>query len=206
MAKQLSLRTGWAAVDTDAEVVKRSGMSIDDIFSSQGEPHFRMLESSVLKELASASDMLRNGVIISCGGGLPVMDENYQILDQMGTIVCLYADANILAMRVVEGEVRPLLEKPLSDEKIAITSVEVATKMQETMRIELAKTFNDDATAELDCENGRSKSKLQAVENRLRTLLSQRATTYNRPRYKIDTTQLSAVEVSDRIISLLSLV
>jgi len=41
---------GWEAVDTDDEVVRLAGKSIPDIFSQDGEPHFRKLERQALME------------------------------------------------------------------------------------------------------------------------------------------------------------
>lgn len=157
-ASLLSSRLGYVQIDTDAAIVAKTGMSVSEIFSSLGEPAFRDLETELLKALAS--DAVATDRVVSCGGGLPVREENYRLLESMGSVICLYATTEMLTARVLSGETRPLVH---------------------------------------------SQSPVQ-TEERINTLMSQRATTYNRPRYRIDTTKLTPAEVCDQIISLLSLV
>ncbi len=67
--------------DVDAEIVRRAGMSIPEIFRTQGEAAFRRLESDVLADLGKCS-----GLVIATGGGCVTKEENYEHLHQNGCI------------------------------------------------------------------------------------------------------------------------
>lgn len=136
-----------------------AGMPIDRIFATCGEHHFRQLETEVVEKLLGSKDLQPEPVIVSCGGGLPVKESNYLLLESLGHVVCLYAQVDVLTKRVLSGETRPLLQ---SDSEAATAS-------------------------------------------RLSSLLKQRSTTYSRPRYRIDTTDLSPLEVCQQIIRLIGL-
>ncbi|MEE8807119.1 MAG: shikimate kinase [Lactimicrobium sp.] len=70
--------------DTDTILEQRFGTSIRTCFETHGEPYFRMKETELAKELAA-----KEGVIISCGGGIIKQDENMQVLSQHGIVVWL---------------------------------------------------------------------------------------------------------------------
>ena len=44
ISKALCTLLGYSRIDTDDEIVKEAGMSINDIFAKFGEEHFRKLE------------------------------------------------------------------------------------------------------------------------------------------------------------------
>lgn len=48
-----------------------TGMSISDIFETYGEEYFRELETNLLIEMQS-----RSNVVVSCGGGVPMRERN----------------------------------------------------------------------------------------------------------------------------------
>src|SRR4026208_354616 len=50
LARALARRLDWAAVDIDELIEKREHMTVADIFSRHGEPHFRALERAVLAD------------------------------------------------------------------------------------------------------------------------------------------------------------
>ena len=62
--------TGRRWYDTDELIVDKYG-KIADIFEYYGEPHFRKLETEIVKELAQ-----KDGLVISTGGGLVLKKEN----------------------------------------------------------------------------------------------------------------------------------
>ena len=84
VGKLLANKLGRAFVDTDVEIEKLAGMSIPDIFATEGESCFRKIETEVLQNLGKAS-----GFIIATGGGCVTRQENYSHLHQNGTIVWL---------------------------------------------------------------------------------------------------------------------
>lgn len=79
-------------VDVDAMIVEREGKSIPDIFAEHGEEYFRRCETEAVK-LAG----MRSGVIIACGGGLPMREVNHFPLLQNGRIYYLNRSIEKLA-------------------------------------------------------------------------------------------------------------
>ena len=91
-------------VDTDAIIVEREGMSISDIFAEKGEEAFRNMETDLLRELKKERNL-----IISCGGGMALRDENAAIMKEAGTVVWLTAKPETILKRVEHDDRRPLL-------------------------------------------------------------------------------------------------
>ncbi len=96
--------TGRRWYDTDGVISDRYG-KISDIFEYYGEPHFRKLETEVVKELAEQDDL-----VISTGGGLVLKSENNAALQKNGKIVFLRASLKTLNQRLIVDGTRPLLQ------------------------------------------------------------------------------------------------
>ncbi len=96
--------TGRRWYDTDGVIVDRYG-KISDIFEYYGEPHFRKLETEIVKELA-----VQDNLVISTGGGLVLKKENNEVLQQNGKIVFLRAGFETLVHRLKVDGTRPLLQ------------------------------------------------------------------------------------------------
>jgi shikimate kinase len=103
----------FAFLDTDTVIEARAGKSIAQIFAEQGEAAFRELEHKIVKELA-----MRDGTVISTGGGLVVNPENMASLKQHAYVVCLWAGAEAIYARVKSQNHRPLLQDSDPLEKI----------------------------------------------------------------------------------------
>jgi shikimate kinase len=95
VARALAGRLGWPWLDADAELERRAGKTIQQIFADSGEPAFRDLESAVVADLAG-----RDGQVIALGGGAVVRDQNRQALAGRGKIVWLRAAPETLAARI----------------------------------------------------------------------------------------------------------
>lgn len=80
-------------VDCDAEIVRRAGKSIPEIFAQYGEGAFRALESGVLADVCRG-----HGLVISTGGGAVLRAENRDAMRQNGR-VCLIRRALALLPR-----------------------------------------------------------------------------------------------------------
>ena len=91
--------------EMDQIIAKRQNMSISDIFATHGEDYFRDLETELLIEMQS-----KDGMIISCGGGTPMRDNNVEEMKKSGKIVLLKASPKTIYERVKENHDRPLLE------------------------------------------------------------------------------------------------
>ena len=92
IAKALSEKLGREIIDTDEEIVKNAKMPIPEIFSNFGEGVFRSLEHNEIKNAGKLS-----GKIISTGGGVVTIDQNYEPLHQNGIIVFIKRDISSLS-------------------------------------------------------------------------------------------------------------
>ena len=101
------LRTVFAMeiVEMDQIIAERQGMSISDIFETYGEEYFRDLETNLLIEMQS-----RTNVVISCGGGVPMRERNVVEMKKNGRVVLLTAKPETILERVKDNHDRPLLE------------------------------------------------------------------------------------------------
>lgn len=104
VGKALAKELGFLFVDTDEEIVRAHG-EIAQIFSLKGEEYFRGLESELVKTLAK-----KDGLVISTGGGLPLLEENRRLLKMNGFIVYLRASAETIEKRLRTDCTRPLLQ------------------------------------------------------------------------------------------------
>lgn len=80
--KLIAQKLGREFIDIDAEIVKKDGRTIPDIFSENGESYFRELEHSVLEEYSK-----RSGLVISCGGGTVIRADNRRLMKQNSVVV-----------------------------------------------------------------------------------------------------------------------
>ena len=102
VGRLLARRTGRDFVDLDADIARKAGRTIPEIFAEGGEGRFRDLEHSAL---LSALD--RPGpAVISCGGGAIVRPENRAALRDTPTAF-LTEPIDVLYART-RGPDRPL--------------------------------------------------------------------------------------------------
>ena len=106
VGKIVAQQTGKQFVDADACIIEKAGCTIPEIFSTQGEEGFRVLETQVLSEIGKSS-----GLVIATGGGCVTRDENYPLLHQNGQIFCLERN---LAQLATDG--RPLSQSSNMDQ------------------------------------------------------------------------------------------
>ena len=92
-------------VEMDQIIAERQGMSISDIFETYGEQYFRDLETNLLIEMQSHSN-----VVISCGGGTPMRECNVVEMKKNGRVVLLTAKPETILDRVKDNHDRPLIE------------------------------------------------------------------------------------------------
>lgn len=82
LGRRLATNLNLPFVDTDQRVSEIMGMSVIEIFQSFGEAFFRNAESGVLMELVG-----KPPCVVSTGGGLPTVQENVQLMQNLGIIV-----------------------------------------------------------------------------------------------------------------------
>lgn len=92
-------------IEMDQEITDREEMSIPDIFATYGEEYFRDLETSLLVEMQD-----RKNVIISCGGGTALRENNVAEMKKNGRVVLLTASPETIYERVKDSDDRPVLK------------------------------------------------------------------------------------------------
>ena len=113
VSRELSRMTGKKELDMDAYIVEKEGMSIADMFEKYGEEYFRKKETESLIEI-----MEKKGLIVSCGGGVVVKDENVEYMKKDGIIVLLTATPETTLSRVKNSTDRPILNGNMNIEFI----------------------------------------------------------------------------------------
>lgn len=103
LAKEL----GCEFVDVDKLVAERAGMPVHEIFATQGEEAFRVLESACTAEALS-----RPGRVVTTGGGVVTRPCNLAALRQNGPVVLLTRGLN-----ASDGEELALSGRPVSQAK-----------------------------------------------------------------------------------------
>ena len=96
---------GREVVEMDERIAAQEGMSIPELFAQKGEPYFRACETALLKSFAQGAPR-----IVSCGGGVPLREENVAAMRESGTVVLLTASPEVILERVKDSEERPLLQ------------------------------------------------------------------------------------------------
>lgn len=114
IARKLSKKLGIEQVEMDEAIVQEQGMQITEIFEKYGEEHFRDIETDLVTRLQS-----KNGVIVSCGGGAGLREENRRMMKAAGVIVWLTAEPETILERVKHSTDRPVLNGRMNVEYIA---------------------------------------------------------------------------------------
>jgi len=105
VGRTLAARLGWAYLDSDEQVLLRTGSTVPELFAERGEAAFRAEEKQALADAVSGE----GPVVVSVAGGAVLDPENRVRLREAGTVVWLRADVATLVERVGRGRGRPLL-------------------------------------------------------------------------------------------------
>jgi shikimate kinase len=105
IGKKLATKLGYDFIDMDAYVEQQEGRAITDIFKSDGEAYFRVLEQNALKALCAMDK-----VVVSTGGGTPCFFDNIEVMNKAGYSVYLNVEVEKIIGRLKNAtEKRPLL-------------------------------------------------------------------------------------------------
>ena len=110
LARLLGAELSLEVRDLDDEIIARSGLSIPEIFSTQGEPGFRKLEKAILGEwLAQTGSAPSSCFVLATGGGVVIDPENRDLLFRHSTCIFLDPPFETLYSRLSPGSPdRPL--------------------------------------------------------------------------------------------------
>jgi len=92
-------------LDSDHEIVRRTGAEIPLIFEIEGEQGFRRREVAVIDELTQ-----RKSLVLATGGGAILDPENRRHLKSRGCVIYLSATIDHLLERTHGDRNRPLLQ------------------------------------------------------------------------------------------------
>lgn len=108
LGRQLSEKLNFKFIDLDEEIVRREGKSIPEIFASQGQGNFRIMEREALHEIAGVQD----GFVMATGGGTPCFHFNMDTMNEHGVTIYLDVSPGDLALRVMDAGVenRPMFK------------------------------------------------------------------------------------------------
>lgn len=108
---KLSYQLRLTLIDTDKWIERRQKMPITEIFAKQGEAAFREMETECIRELLTTAEHQ----VISLGGGLPMKQENRELLGKLGKVFYLKVTPEAVYERIGGDTTRPLLqvENPL---------------------------------------------------------------------------------------------
>lgn len=117
VARLIAQALRWSFIDMDEEIESSYGKSISEIFQTKGEKWFRDEESKLLNNIS-----VKNKHIISTGGGVPVKDQNMNLMLKTGYVICLDASVDQIVARlsILAGKDNKLSDRP----KITNLSVE----------------------------------------------------------------------------------
>jgi shikimate kinase len=95
VGRLLAKRLGWSFADADDRIETVAGMTIADIFATEGEGSFRDREAAALADLCE-----RSGHVIATGGGAVMREANRRLLKANGFVVWLTAAPEALWERM----------------------------------------------------------------------------------------------------------
>jgi shikimate kinase len=156
VAKALANRLSLPVIDMDDCIQHSSGLSIKQIFATEGEKGFRQRETALLQTMFE-----RERVVLSSGGGVVTSKVNRSLLKQLGFVVYLKVDAIVALSRIGNVESRPLL------------SGEPEVKEPEAR--ELLATRESLYTEVADCQIDTNKLSISEVTDSIMDLLKQNA-------------------------------
>ena len=123
VGRKLSALLSCSYTDLDTYIEKKQGMSIPEIFDTEGEAAFRKMELKALSEIVESASLEKDGNamhILSLGGGTIMTAECADIIHNQ--TVCIYIRASVDTLTnhlEKEAEGRPML-KSSTDRNISL--------------------------------------------------------------------------------------
>lgn len=143
--RQLSQHFQAPFFDLDDFIVQQENKTINSIFETQGEQHFRLLEKNALIELSEK----HNDLILATGGGTPCYHNNIHYMNQMGKTIWLNPPIETLVNRLSkEKDHRPLLRNLDNDSLKSFIHEKLASRIHFYQQSQVE--INDDASLTID--------------------------------------------------------
>jgi shikimate kinase len=124
IGKQLAQLLDYLFVDTDSLIENTEGVTVAQLFETQGETTFRKIESERLQGLSKWDN-----IIVATGGGAPCFHDNMAFINKSGITVYLKTKPELLLERLKpETEHRPLLRGRTDAQLLAFIKERVAAR------------------------------------------------------------------------------
>jgi shikimate kinase len=112
-AKEIAAVTQRQWMDLDTIIEATAGKTISDIFATEGEAAFRLLEQKALQQTAN-----HNNLIVATGGGTPCFFDNIDWMNAYGITVFINEPIEVLVHRLQKEKAHRPLVSDTSDEKL----------------------------------------------------------------------------------------
>ena len=120
---------GCPFLDLDDLIVKKSGKSIPDIFAQDGEPAFREMEATLLRQ--TVIKYAENTIVLSLGGGTLTTPSSASLVHEKTFCIYLRASLETLQQRL-EGQTAG---RPLADDAFAARLAQREPLYEETAHV-----------------------------------------------------------------------
>ncbi len=87
-------------VPLSGTTVGKEKLTFREIFKKYGENYFRQLESRVLENISKKK--ITGRIVLSCGGGTPLNENNQKIIKELGEVIFLDVDKMVLLPRILK--------------------------------------------------------------------------------------------------------
>jgi shikimate kinase len=116
--------------DSDIQIEQEQQMAIHKIFELHGENHFRDLETRYLQRLLieqseQKEDNQKNDLLLTTGGGMPVRQENRELLRRLGKSIYIHVSFDAIVHRLSTDKHRPLWD----NEQIGVMQERYETRL-----------------------------------------------------------------------------
>lgn len=102
-------------IHMDSEIEKKTG-KIENFVNEKGWPSFRKIETKLLEEISQKEDL-----IVDCGGGIILADENIALMKKAGRVIWLKASVKTIRERLVKDRKK---RPSLTEKKDSVNEIE----------------------------------------------------------------------------------
>lgn len=126
LGKKVANKLKYDFIDLDQLIEKRASLTINEIFTKNGEESFRILEKQLLIEVSSSEN-----TVVAVGGGTPCYFSNMEIMNQTGETFYLQRPVKELFNRIVNASDNRPLVKDKSEEELLVYIEDLLNKREE---------------------------------------------------------------------------
>lgn len=140
VGRAVAHKLNYTLLDSDAEIERLAGMTIPQIFETEGEAGFRRREREFVEMGHPAS-----GCVVACGGGLVIPPGMLDLVKSRGVVICLHASVETILRRTSGHRHRPLLnvEDPVARVRHLFEQREPVYRQAGTMILTDARPLHD---------------------------------------------------------------